>query len=158
MFITNGMAIAITLHLLSVVVWVGGMFFAYMALRPVAASLLEPPLRMPLWSRTFERFFPWVWVAVVTLPATGYWMILKIFGGFGSLALYIHIMQGIGLLMIAIFLHVFFAPYRRLKAGVAAGDFAAAGKALGQIRQLIGFNLALGLALVIIASSGRYLV
>ena len=55
------MPIAITLHLLAAVVWVGGMFFAYVALRPVAASLLPPPLRLPLWSQTVARFFPWVW-------------------------------------------------------------------------------------------------
>ena len=152
------MFIAITLHLLAVVVWVGGMFFAYMALRPAAASLLEPPQRMPLWVGTFARFFPWVWTAVILLPATGYWMIFTVFGGFQSLALYIHIMQGLGFAMIAIFLHVFFAPYRRLQRAVAAGDFPAAGKALGQIRRLIGINLLIGLTLIVITSSGRYLV
>lgn len=152
------MFIAITLHLLAVVVWVGGMFFAYMALRPAAASLLEPPQRMPLWVGTFARFFPWVWTAVILLPVTGYWMIFTVFGGFQSLALYIHIMQGLGFAMIAIFLHVFFAPYRRLKAAVTAGDFPAAGRALGQIRRLIGINLLIGLTLIVITSSGRYLV
>lgn len=152
------MSIAITLHLLAVVVWVGGMFFAYMALRPVAASLLEPPLRLPLWSQTFARFFPWVWASVVVLPATGYWMIFNVFGGFQTLALYIHLMQVIGIAMILIFLHVFFAPYRRLNQAVAAGDFPAAGKHLAMIRKLIGLNLSLGLILIVLASSGRYLV
>jgi uncharacterized membrane protein len=152
------MFLAITLHLLAVVIWVGGMFFAWMALRPVAAALLEPPLRMPLWSRTFARFFPWVWAAVILLPATGYWMIFNVFGGFQALALYIHVMQAAGWLMVAIFLHVYFAPYRRLKAAVAAGDYAAAGQALGQIRRLIGVNLLIGLGLVVVASAGRYLV
>ncbi len=152
------MYIAITLHLLAVVIWVGGMFFAYMALRPVAATLLEPSLRLPLWSQTFARFFPWVWTAVILLLVTGYWMILNVFGGFASLALYIHIMQGGGILMMLIFLHVFFAPYRRLKQAVAAGDFATAGKHLAQIRKLIGLNLTLGIALIVITSSGRYLV
>ena len=152
------MFIAITLHLLAVVIWVGGMFFAWMALRPVAASLLEPALRMPLWSQVFTRFFPWVWVAVILLPATGYWMVLNVFGGFQALALYIHIMQGVGIVMIMIFLHIFFAPYRRLKQAVAGGDFAAAGKQLATIRKLIGLNLILGLSLVIVASAGRYLV
>jgi uncharacterized membrane protein len=152
------MSIAITLHLLAVVVWVGGMFFAYMALRPVAASLLEPPLRLPLWSQTFARFFPWVWASVILLPATGYWMIFRVFGGFHALALYINLMQGVGIVMILIFLHVFFAPYRRLKKAVSTGDFPAAGKHLAMIRKLIGLNLTLGLVLIVIASSGRYLV
>lgn len=151
------MSIAITLHLLAVVVWVGGMFFAYMALRPVAATLLEPPLRLPLWSQTFARFFPWVWASVILLPVTGYWMILNVFGGFANLAVYIHIMQVIGIVMTLIFLHVYFAPYRRLRQAVSAGDFAAGGKQLGIIRKLIGINLILGMALIVVASSGRYL-
>lgn len=151
------MFIAITLHLLAVVIWVGGMFFAYMALRPVAATLLEPPLRLPLWSQTFARFFPWVWVAVILLPVTGYWMILNVFGGFSTLALYIHIMQAVGILMILIFLHVYFAPYKKLRKAVLANDFAVAGKQLATIRKLIGLNLFLGLALIVVASSGRYL-
>jgi len=85
-------------------------------------------------------------------------MIFRVFGGFHSLALYIHVMQGVGLAMIAIFLHVYFAPYRRLKKAVAGGDFAATGQALWQISRLIGVNLLLGLGLVVVASSGRYLV
>lgn len=151
------MSIAITLHLLAVVVWVGGMFFAYMALRPVAATLLEPSLRLPLWSQTFARFFPWVWAAVILLPVTGYWMILYVFGGFSGLALYIHIMQAVGIVMILIFLHVYFAPYQRLRKAVLAGNFTAAGKQLATIRKLIGLNLILGLVLIVVSSSGRYL-
>lgn len=152
------MYLAITLHLLAVVVWVGGMFFAYMALRPVAATVLEPRERFTLWSQTFARFFPWVWAAVVLLPATGYWMVLYVFGGFGSLALYIHLMQAIGIVMILVFLHVYFAPYPRLKRAVAAGDMTAAAKQLAMIRKLIGLNLILGLTVTVIAGSGRYLV
>ncbi|MEK7716744.1 MAG: hypothetical protein AAB322_03200, partial [Pseudomonadota bacterium] len=71
------MSIAISLHLLATIIWVGGMFFAYMALRPVAATLLPPAQRMPLWVQTFARFFPWVWAAVIILPATGYWMLYE---------------------------------------------------------------------------------
>ena len=50
--------LAISAHILSVVIWVGGMFFAYMAMRPAAASVLEPPKRLSLWLPTFKRFFP----------------------------------------------------------------------------------------------------
>lgn len=148
------MPIAIALHLLAAVVWVGGMFFAYMALRPVAATLLEPPLRLPLWSQTFARFFPWVWACVVLLPATGYWMIFSVFGGFALVGLHVHLMHAIGLGMIGIFLHVYFAPYRRMNRAIAAGDFPAAGKNLGQIRRLIGINLILGLITVAVAALG----
>lgn len=146
----NGLFIA--LHVLAAVIWVGGMFFAYMALRP-AALKLEPPQRLMLWSETFERFFPWVWGSVVILPGTGYWMIFTMFGSLGSTPLYALLMQYIGLAMIAIFLHVFFAPYRRLRRFVDAEDFQSAGKQLGQIRKLILLNLSLGLITVGLASS-----
>ena len=149
------MPIAITLHILAAIVWVGGMFFAYMVLRPAAIEL-EPPQRLALWSRTFARFFPWVWVAVILLPVTGYWMIVAVFGGFGQAALYIHVMQTIGIVMILLFLHVFFAPYRRLRRAVEAADFAVAAKQLAQIRVLVAINLTLGLITVIVASTGAY--
>ena len=150
------MSIALTLHLLSAVIWVGGMFFAYVAQRPVAAALLEPPLRLPLWSQTFARFFPWVWAAVVLLPATGYWMIFGPFGGFAMTPVFVHIMQALGIVMILIFLHVYFAPYRRLQRAVAAREYAAAGAQLAQIRRLIGINLALGLVTIIVAVAGPH--
>ncbi len=148
------MSVALPLHLLAVVIWVGGMFFAYMALRPAAASM-EPPLRLPLWSRTFMRFFPWVWVAVILLPSTGYWMIFHVFGGPAHAGMGINIMQVLGIVMILIYLHVFFAPYRRLNKAVAAGDFATAGKQLAQIRRLIAINLTIGLITIVVAGAGH---
>lgn len=150
------MSIAIVLHLWAAVIWVGGMFFAYMILRP-AAGALEPPLRMPLWARSFGRFFPWVWTAVVLLPVTGYWMIFQM-GGFAAVPIDIHLMQGLGIVMIMIYLHVFFAPYRRFVQAVHSSDWEAAAKNLAQIRVLVGLNLVLGLLTVAIASAGRYVV
>ncbi len=151
------MPFAITLHVLLAVIWVGGMFFAYMALRPVAASLLEPPLRLPLWSQTFARFFPWVWAAVLLLPVTGYWMILGPFEGFANAGWHIHLMQGAGWAMIVLFLHVYFAPYRRMNRAIAAADWPGAAKQLAQIRRLIGINLILGLITTTVATGGAYL-
>jgi len=123
------------------------MFVSYVCLRPVAASVLEAPQRLQLWEGVFARFFSWVWAAVALLPVTGLWMIWRM-GGFGSAGLYVHIMLGLGVVMILIFLHVFFGPYRRLKAAVAARDFPGAGKRLAQIRGLIAANLALGLIII----------
>jgi uncharacterized membrane protein len=134
------------------------MFFAYMALRPVAASQLEPPQRLRLWAGVFARFFPWVWAAVVLILATGLWMVFAVFGGLGPSGLHIDLMLATGIVMVLIFFHVFFAPFKRLKRAVAAEDWPAGGKALGQIRMLIGINLALGLVTVAIASGGRFLL
>lgn len=150
-------AVLIALHLLSSVIWVGGMFFAYMALRPVAADVLEPPARLRLWSGTFGKFFPWVWAAVILLPLTGYWMAYTAWGTMKFFPVYVHVMQGVGILMILIYLHVFFAPYRRLRAAVASEDWATGGAQLAQVRRLIGLNLLLGIIVILAASAGRYL-
>ncbi|MCX7168828.1 MAG: hypothetical protein NTY41_00670, partial [Proteobacteria bacterium] len=64
----NPIPLLLFLHLISVTVWVGGMFFAYVCLRPVVAAQLQPPQRLPLWAAVFARFFPWVWLAVVLIP------------------------------------------------------------------------------------------
>jgi uncharacterized membrane protein len=60
--------------------------------------------------------------------------------------------------MMLLFFHVFFAPFKRLKRAVAAGDWQAGGKNLAQIRVLVGINLVIGLVVISIASGGRYLL
>lgn len=151
------MSIAITLHLLAAMIWVGGMFFAHQMLRPVAANLLEPPLRQPLWVGVFNRFFPWVWISFITILATGYWMLFGVFGGMANVGLYVHAMHGLGLLMVAIFLHVYFAPFKRLKQAVAAQDWPAGKKQIDMIRTLVGINTILGFLTIAIGAGGRYL-
>ena len=151
------MSLAIALHMLAATIWVGGMFFAHRALRPVAASQFEPPQRLPLWRDVFGKFFPWVWVSVIVLLVSGYWMAFTLFGGFASFPLYVNIMHGLGILMVLLYMHVFFAPYRRMKQAIAAGDLPTAGAKLAQIRMIIGVNLSLGLIVIAVASGGRYL-
>ncbi|MEW6025345.1 MAG: CopD family protein [Pseudomonadota bacterium] len=147
------MQIIYLLHVLGVVVWVGGMFFAYMALRPVAASVLEPPQRLTLWAGVFGKFFPWVWVSVALILATGLHLLVTMGGA--DAPHYALAMFALGILMMAIFAHVFFAPYGRLKRAVAAQDWKAGGAALAQIRQLVGLNLSLGLLTIAVVFLGR---
>ena len=148
------MIIAKFLHILSVVIWVGGMFFAYMALRPVAAERLEPPQRLSLWEGVFGKFFPWVWTSIAVILITGVYLMINM--GMPP-AHYISLMLVLGVLMMLLFAHVFFAPYKRLKRAVAAKDWTAGGAALGQIRKLIAINLSLGLVTVTVATLGKYL-
>jgi uncharacterized membrane protein len=148
-------AFLIALHVLAVVVWVGGMFFAYMVLRP-SAGPLEPEARLALWHRVFGRFFPWVWSSIVVLLASGYGMVFLYFGGFAGAGLYIQVMQGLGIVMMALFLHLFFGPWRRFSAAVAAKHFPEASKQLSQIRRVVGVNLVLGLLTIIVGASGRF--
>ena len=149
------MSLFLLLHVLSVVVWVGGMFFAYMALRPVAASVLEPPQRLTLWAGVFGRFFPWVWGSVALILATGLHMLTKLGGA--AAPHYVMTMLATGVAMMLIFAHVFFAPYGRLKRAVGQQDWKAGGAALAQIRKLIGLNLSLGLATIAVVFLGRAL-
>ena len=149
------MIVGILFHILAALFWVGGMLFAHAMLRP-AALALDPPLRLALWRRVFARFFPAVWVAVVTLLASGYGMVVYGFGGFANLPLYIDVMQGIGIVMILIFAHLFFAPWRRFRRAVDGQDYAAAGAQLTQIRRIVTLNLALGLIVVVVGATGRY--
>ena len=149
------MGIALSLHLLAATVWVGGMFFAFACLRPAAAGL-EAAVRLRLWSETLTRFFRWVWLAVALLLVTGFWIIFNVPGGMAAAGTHVHLMLGIGVLMMLLAAHVYFAPLRRLRRDVAGSHWADAGKALGQIRAFIGVNLGLGLAVVAIASGGRY--
>lgn len=151
------MSVAIVLHVLSAVAWVGGMFFAWMVLRPVAGTLLEPPLRLMLWLRVFDRFFPWVWASVLALLASGYWMLFTVFGGFAGAGLHIHLMQALGLLMMVLFMVVYFVFYPALGRAVVAEDWPTGAKNLGRIRRVVGINTLLGVAVIAIGSGGSYL-
>lgn len=148
------MAVATFLHVLGVVIWVGGMFFAYQVLRPVAADLLEPPQRLSLWLGVFQRFFPFVWIAVAITLISGLYMI-TLLGGFSVVSLGVHAMFGIGLVMLLVFCFVYFVPYGKLARAVSVQDWKQGGDALATIRKLIGFNLHLGLLNVAVATLSR---
>ena len=138
------------LHLLGVVIWVGGMFFAYMVLRPVVNQLLPSPQMLKFWQAIFASFFHWVWLSITVILASGLHMISEM-GGFGKLPFNVYLMFAIGAMMMLIFIYVFFTAYRKLKRFVAAEDWKAAGIALVQIRVLIGLNLILGFVTIAIA-------
>ncbi len=144
-------SIALTLHLLGTLVWVGGMFFAHMALRPAAAECLEPALRLTLLKAVLDRFFRWVWIAIVSILASGYWIFIGLWNG--QAALYVHLMQGVGLLMVGLFLFIYFLPYQRMGRALDNADIPAAGVQMARIRRIIGINLILGLATSVIGVS-----
>lgn len=152
------MDLALTLHLFAVTVWIGGMFFAYMALRPAATQILQGPFRLRLWNKVFAKFFPWVWISILTLFASGYFIIFFVIGGFSDTAIYIHIMHGLGIVMILLFMHVFFAPYHRLSNAVKNEDWDAGATALNQIRILIAINLSIGIFTIIVAKLIKHFI
>ena len=144
------------LHLLSALIWVGGMFFAYVVLRPAAVDALEAPQRLRLWDAVFRRFFNWVWAAVGILLITGFYMIY-LYGGMAHVPRHVHIMLAFGLAMMVIYGYVFFACYVPLSLHVSKKRWEEAGQVLGKIRQLVAVNLTLGLltfCVVVIGMAG----
>jgi uncharacterized membrane protein len=149
------LALLLALHLLAAMFWIGGMAFAYFVLRP-AAGPLEPPARLPLWRRVFENFFPWVGVAIAVLLGSGYGMLLWYFGGFRGAPLYVNLMQALGIVMMLLFLHLVFVPWRRFRAALDQGALPNAARQLNQIRIIVAVNLTLGVATLVIGGTGRY--
>lgn len=149
------MILSLTLHILGAVVWVGGMFLAFVVLRPYAGTL-EAPARLALWRGVLQKFFPWVWASIVALLLSGYAMLFLAMGGFAGAGMHVHIMNLTGLIMVALFGHLYFAPWKRMRRAFDGGDHAAAAKQLGQIRVLVGINLSLGLLTCVVGATGRY--
>tara|TARA_R110001592_G_scaffold692_2_gene3783 strand:+ start:2225 stop:2704 length:480 start_codon:yes stop_codon:yes gene_type:complete len=149
-------AAATALHVLAAVVWVGGMFFAYLVLRPAVGGIAPPPERLKLWDRVFGRFFLWVWAAVLVLPVSGYAVIALQYGTFAAAPIHVHWMHGIGWVMNALFIYLFFAPYRTFQGAVVAQDWPTGAASLNVIRRIVAINLALGLITAALGASGRY--
>ncbi|WP_283183274.1 CopD family protein [Pseudomonas svalbardensis] len=142
-----------TLHVLSALVWVGGMFFAWMVLRPAAMKALEGPARLKLWVEVFQGFFRWVWVAVVLLPISGVGMIHLQYSSFEAAPRYVQVMMGLYVVMTALFIRIQALLLPELRTAVAAQDWPTGAATLGKIRKLVGINLMVGLVLVAIAAA-----
>lgn len=146
-------AIPLALHELASTVWIGGMFFAIFAVRPTLKGMADPALRIRLAIGIFQRFFPWVWVAIATLWASGFWIAVAAYGK--QVGLHVHIMMGIALVMTLIFAWIFVFPYRqtiRIATGYENWGWAAA--KLSLVRKLMAVNLTLGMLNVIVAAVG----
>jgi uncharacterized membrane protein len=147
------LAVLKAVHVLAVVLWVGGMAFAHFFLRP-SLAVLDPAQRVKLMHAVLGRFFAAVLWAAGLVLVSGLWIIGRVAkqavqsGGSFSMPLDWSVMSLVGVLMIAIFGHIRFVLYKRLDRAVQAGDVPAGGAALASIRQWVGVNLALGLALV----------
>lgn len=148
------LSVALTLHILAVIIWVGGMFFAHMAVRPAVNELLGPPQRLPLMLKVLDGFFPWVWGSVILILISGYWIMLSVYSG--GIPLSQWIMALLGTIMAAIFVYIYVAPYRQMGMALQRAELPKAGAAMALIRRLIGANLSLGLLVTVVAVSGKY--
>jgi len=149
------MTLLFVLHLVGAALWVGGMAFGILAMRPALATL-PAPQRLEASAAAHRRFFLLVWHVMPVMLATGYALLFGWFGGFAGVGWHVHVMNLTGLLMSVVFLAVFFSPWRRMRAALAAGQTAEAAAANDKVRQLVMANLVLGLLTVVVAGWGRF--
>ncbi|MEP7301689.1 MAG: CopD family protein [Caldimonas sp.] len=148
------------LHLLAVVAWVGGMFFAHACLRPAAAEVLEPPARARLMQAALRRFFTLVAWAVGVVFLSGAAMVTLAWRDRAAAGLAFNMpldwyaMIALFLVMLAVFAHVRLALYPRVARAVAAQSWPAAGAALVAIRWEVAINLVLGAFIVVLVRLG----
>ena len=146
-------AILKLLHLLAIVVWIGGMVFAHFFLRP-AALQLPPPQRVPLMHGALQRFFAAVLAAVGVVLVSGLWMIGRaaretVQAGLAfNMPLNWTLMATLGIVMMAIFGHIRFVLFKRLSRAVEAQDWPAGGAALASIRTWVSVNLVIGVVVI----------
>lgn len=141
------------LHLFAVIIWVGGMFFAHVVLRPGAIDVLDVEQRLRLWDAVLIRFFHWVWGAVGVLMVTGFYLIY-LSGGLAHVPRHVHIMLALGMMMVVIYGYVFFACYVPMSLHVSKRRWQEAGVVQGKIRRWVTVNLLLGLLTISIAVIG----
>jgi uncharacterized membrane protein len=148
-----------TIHLLSVIVWVGGMVFAHFFLRPALAGL-EAPQRIRLMHEVLGRFFNAVLVASGLILVSGVWMIGRVAkqtvqsGLKFTMPVEWMVMAALGVVMVLIFGHIRFALYKRLTRAVNAAAWPAGAAALASIRVGVMVNLALGGVIVVVTLLG----
>ena len=144
-----------TVHVLSIIVWIGGMVFAHFFLRPAVAQL-EAPVRLRLMHDVLGRFFQAVLAASLLTLASGVWMLGRVAkqvvqsGGNFEMPLAWTVMAVLGVVMVAVFMHIRFALYKKFGRAVVASEWGAAGAALAQIGTWVLINLALGVLVLLV--------
>lgn len=144
-----------TLHVLSIIVWIGGMVFTQFFLHS-AVGRLEPPVRLRLMHDALGRFFQAVLAASLLTLASGVWMLGRSAkqvvqsGGSFQMPLAWTVMAALGVVMVAIFMYIRFALYRRLARAVTASDWASGEAALARIRHWVAVSLGLGVLVLLV--------
>jgi len=152
-------AVLKTLHLLAIIVWIGGMVFAHFFLRP-SLGAFEPVVRVRLMHAVLGRFFSAVLAAIAVTLVSGLWMIGNVArqmvqaGGHFSMPLEWTVMATLGIVMMLIFGHIRFSLYQRLSRAAQAADWSAGAAALTQIRLWVLINLGLGMLIVLVTLLG----
>lgn len=145
----------LSLHVLTAVIWVGGMLFALFFLQPAAAKL-EREERVDLWCGILARFFSWIWGFTFITPLSGYALLFTRYDGPEHAGRHIAIMEHLGWTMILLFLFTFFAYYKKMARMASMRLIPEAGLYLNRIRIMVTINLMLGIGTILTAVTGRF--
>lgn len=148
-----------TIHLMSVIVWIGGMVFAHFFLRP-ALTPLAAPERLRLMHDVLGRFFGAVLVAAGLVLVSGIWMIGRVTGQMTAVGVKFNMplewiaMSVLGVVMMGIFVHIRVVLYPRLSQAVSAASWPAGSAALASIRGWMMVNMVIGVVIVVATLMG----
>lgn len=152
-------AVLKTIHLLSIIVWIGGMVFAHFFLRP-AVALLEVPTRLRLMHDVLGRFFNAVLLASTLALASGGWMVGRMArqavqaGVDFNMPMTWRAMALLGGVMLLVFAYIRLVLFPRLTQAVTAAAWPAGGAVLASMRRWVMVNLALGVLIVVLTLLG----
>jgi uncharacterized membrane protein len=150
-------AALLSIHLIAATLWVGGLAFMLLVLRPALADL-PGPVALGVMRQVLQRFLRLVWICVTALITTGYAGVFLMFDGFAAASLSIRIMHVSGMTMAVLFLLLWWGPWRRFLRHFDTGNFALAAEALRSIRRIAMVNLILGLFTACISVTGGFLL
>jgi uncharacterized membrane protein len=148
-------AVAIALHILAVIIWLGGLFLLSVVLQP-SARPLDSATALPLWHRVLSRFLVWGWAGVVLILTTGVTMVFLEFGGFANIPNIHRANMVVGIPAIVLYGYLYFAPWQRFRRAVSSNEAMAAERSIRRVRFLMATILALGLVASVVSAAARY--
>ncbi|MFT8419782.1 MAG: hypothetical protein ABF636_13285 [Acetobacter sp.] len=141
-------SLVLALHLISIIMWVGGGAYAAIVLRP-SLSLLDQTQRNSVHLQTMARFFKGLTHAIPTALITG-WLLVLHEGGFANAPWTTNAMQLLGLIMAVLFVRMYMGTYQKLRRAIrpqAAG--------FDSVRKQVLIIVALGILAVLSACLGH---
>ena len=151
-----GTGLVLAIHILAVIIWLGGLFFLVVVLGPSAKSL-DAAAAPSFWHRTLSHSLAWGWVSLVAIVGTGVALVFLVFGGYGGHVPNIHrVNMAIGIPAIALYGYTSLMPWRQFGHAARSNDRVVAAKKLHQVRTLLATILVLALSAAFMSALGRY--
>jgi uncharacterized membrane protein len=149
------MSVALPIHIVATVVWLGGLFLLSAVLQP-SIRHFDSKLVLSVWSQTLGRFLAWGSVSLIVIVATGIALVNLRFGGFSGMPTAHRWNMVLGIPAIALYAYLCFVPWQRYRRAMSRGDSKAAETSVRAIRRIMAVVLALGLAASVVSAAAHY--